>query len=111
RDTFDTSMRCLQQDPCDRLHTLRKRIPNILFQMLLRASNAVGYINYPDNIVKEFVKRSAQAGMDIFRIFDSLNWTANMKVAIDAVRDQTSALCEAAICYTGDILDPNRTKH
>jgi pyruvate carboxylase len=109
--TFDTSMRFLQEDPWDRLHILRKRIPNILFQMLLRASNAVGYTNYPDNVVREFVKRSAGAGMDVFRIFDSLNWTANMKVAMEAVRDQTNALCEAAICYTGDILDPKRTKY
>ncbi len=109
--TFDTSMRFLQEDPWERLAQLRTRIPNILFQMLLRASNAVGYTNYPDNVVKEFVKASAQAGMDVFRVFDSLNWVENMKVAVEAVRDHTDSICEAAICYTGDILDPKRTKY
>ena len=109
--TFDTSMRFLQEDPWERLAKLREKIPNILFQMLLRASNAVGYTNYPDNVVREFTKRSAQAGMDVFRIFDSLNWTANMKVAMETVREHTDSICEAAICYTGDILDPNRTKY
>jgi pyruvate carboxylase len=79
--------------------------------MLLRASNAVGYTNYPDNVVREFTIRSAQAGIDVFRIFDSLNVVENMRVAIDTVRDRTNALCEAAICYTGDILDPRRTKY
>ncbi len=86
-------------------------MPNILFQMLLRASNAVGYTNYPDNVVREFVVRSAEHGIDVFRIFDSLNWTENMKVAMEAVREKTNAICEAAICYTGDILDPKRTKY
>jgi len=109
--TFDTAMRFLQEDSWDRLDQLRARIPNILFQMLLRASNAVGYTNYPDNLVREFVIRSAEHGIDVFRIFDSLNWTANMKVAMDAVRQKTSALCEAAICYTGDILNPKRSKY
>jgi pyruvate carboxylase len=109
--TFDTSMRFLQEDPWDRLDQLRARIPNILFQMLLRASNAVGYTNYPDNVVREFVVRSAEHGIDVFRVFDSLNWTENMKVAVEAVREKTDALCEAAICYTGDILDPKRTKY
>ncbi len=109
--TFDTAMRFLQEDPWDRLDQLRTRVPNILFQMLLRASNAVGYTNYPDNIVREFVKESATHGIDVFRIFDSLNWAENMQVAIEAVRDKTSAICEAAICYTGDILDPKRTKY
>jgi len=109
--TFDTAMRFLQEDPWDRLDQLRNRVPNILFQMLLRASNAVGYTNYPDNVVREFVVESAAHGIDVFRIFDSLNWTENMKVAIEAVRDKTDALCEAAICYTGDILDPRRTKY
>src|SRR5438874_6310348 len=109
--TFDTSMRFLNEDPWQRLGQLRVRVPNILFQMLLRASNAVGYTNYPDNVVKEFIKRSATNGIDVFRVFDSLNWTANMKVAMEAVREHTDALCEAAICYTGDILDPNRTKY
>ena len=109
--TFDTSMRFLQEDPWDRLIDLRQRIPNILFQMLLRASNAVGYTTYPDNVLRAFVKRSAADGIDVFRIFDSLNAIENMRVPIDAVREDTRALCEAAICYTGDILDPARTKY
>ena len=109
--TFDTSLRFLQEDPWDRLAQMRQKVPNILFQMLLRASNAVGYTNYPDNVVIEFVKKSAEFGMDIFRIFDSLNSTENMKVAMDAVCEHTDSLCEAAICYTGDILDPKRTKY
>ncbi len=109
--TFDTSMRFLQEDPWDRLDQLRTRVPNILFQMLLRASNAVGYTNYPDNVVREFVTEAAGHGIDVFRIFDSLNWAENMKVAIEAVREKTDAIAEAAICYTGDILDPRRTKY
>jgi pyruvate carboxylase len=109
--TFDTSMRFLQEDPWDRLDQLRARVPNILFQMLLRASNAVGYTNYPDNVVREFVKQSAAHGIDVFRVFDSLNWVENMKVACEAVREQPNAILEAAICYTGDILDPKRTKY
>ncbi|HYO10537.1 MAG TPA: pyruvate carboxylase [Tepidisphaeraceae bacterium] len=109
--TFDTTMRFLQEDPWDRLGKLRQCVPNVLFQMLLRASNAVGYTNYPDNVVREFTRMAAQHGIDVFRIFDSLNWTENMKVAIETVRDKTDAICEAAICYTGDILDPRRTKY
>jgi pyruvate carboxylase len=109
--TFDTSMRFCQEDPWDRLGQLRERVPNILFQMLLRASNAVGYTNYPDNLVKEFTRRAAEHGMDVFRIFDSLNAIENMKVAVETVRDKTDGICEAAICYTGDILDPKRTKY
>jgi pyruvate carboxylase len=109
--TFDTSMRFLQEDPWMRLAILRRSIPNILFQMLLRASNAVGYTNYPDNVVREFVMRSAADGIDVFRIFDSLNSTANVRVAVETVRERTDAICEAAICYTGDILDPARTKY
>lgn len=109
--TFDTSMRFLQEDPWERLEALRQRIPNILFQMLLRASNAVGYTTYPDNVVRPFVRRSAESGIDVFRIFDSLNSTDNMQLAIESVRSDTRALCEAAICYTGDILDPTRTKY
>jgi pyruvate carboxylase len=109
--TFDTSMRFLQESPWDRLEQLRTRIPNILFQMLLRASNAVGYTNYPDNVVREFTRESAARGIDVFRVFDSLNWVENMKVACEAVRDQKNAILEAAICYTGDILDPKRTKY
>jgi pyruvate carboxylase len=108
--TFDTCMRFLKESPWDRLADLRAQIPNTLFQMLLRAANAVGYTNYPDNVVKAFVKESAQAGIDLFRVFDSLNWLPNLRLAIDAVR-HTGALCEAAICYTGDILDPNRPKY
>lgn len=108
--TFDTALRFLKEDPWQRLADLRERIPNILFQMLLRASNALGYSNYPDNVVQSFVHESAQAGMDLFRIFDSLNWLPNMKVAMEAVL-KTDALCEAAICYTGDVLDKSRTKY
>ena len=108
--TFDTSMRFLKECPWQRLTELRERIPNILFQMLLRASNAVGYTNYPDNVVKAFVHEAADAGIDVFRIFDALNWLPNMRVAMDAVL-KTGAICEAAICYTGDILDPNYTKY
>lgn len=108
--TFDTTMRFLQESPWDRLSEMRERVPNILFQMLLRASNAVGYTNYPDNIVVEFVKQAAETGIDVFRVFDALNWIPNMQVAMDAVRE-THALCEASICYTGDILDSKRTKY
>jgi len=109
--TFDTSMRFLQEDPWERLSLLRAAIPNILFQMLLRASNTVGYTNYPDNVVKAFIKTSGESGIDVFRVFDSLNSTSNMRVAMDAVRTKTDAICEGAICYTGDILDPARTKY
>lgn len=108
--TFDVSMRFLKESPWDRLTEMRERIPNILFQMLLRAANAVGYTNYPDNVVKTFIQESAQAGIDLFRIFDALNWLPNLRPAIEAVRE-TGMLCEAAICYTGDILDPKRTKY
>jgi pyruvate carboxylase len=108
--TFDTAMRFLKESPWDRLTQLRERIPNILFQMLLRAANAVGYTNYPDNVVEAFIKESAQAGIDVFRIFDSLNWLPNLRPAMEAVL-KTGAICEAAICYTGDILDPNRPKY
>jgi pyruvate carboxylase len=108
--TFDTSMRFLKEDPWDRLAQLRERIPNILFQMLLRGSNAVGYTSYPDNVVRAFVHEAAALGIDLFRVFDSLNWVPNMAVALEAVREE-GALCEAAICYTGDILDPGRPKY
>ncbi len=108
--TFDVAMRFLKEDPWERLAGLRERVPNILFQMLLRSSNAVGYTNYPDNVVKHFVGQAAEAGVDLFRVFDSLNWVENMRVAIDAVRD-SGALCEAAICYTGDLFDPRRSKY
>ena len=108
--TFDTSLRFLHECPWQRLAKIRERIPNIMLQMLLRSSNAVGYTNYPDNIVQAFVQEAAAAGIDIFRIFDALNWTPNMKVAMEAVQE-SGALCEAAICYTGDILDPKATKY
>jgi pyruvate carboxylase len=109
--TFDTAMRFLQEDPWARLIRLREKIPNIPFQMLLRASNAVGYSNYPDNVVREFIKAAATHGIDVFRIFDSLNWTENMRVAMDAVRENTRSVVEAAICYTGDILDKRRPRY
>ncbi len=108
--TFDTSMRFLKESPWERLVELRTRVPNILFQMLLRAANAVGYTNYPDTVVQAFVRESAQAGIDLFRVFDALNWLPNLEMAIAAVR-ATDMLCEAALCYTGDILDPSRSKY
>ncbi|HHC29120.1 MAG TPA: pyruvate carboxylase, partial [Rhodobacterales bacterium] len=108
--TFDVAYRFLQEDPWHRLHDIRAKMPNIMTQMLLRASNGVGYTNYPDNVVQGFVKQAAVSGMDVFRVFDSLNWVENMRVAMDAVIDNEK-VCEAAICYTGDILDPNRAKY
>lgn len=108
--TFDTTMRFLKESPWQRLADMRERIPNILFQMLLRASNAVGYTNYPDNVVKAFVEEASQAGMDVFRVFDALNWVPNMKVAMDAVIE-SGGICEASICYTGDISNPKRDKY
>jgi pyruvate carboxylase len=108
--TFDTAMRFLHEDPWERLRQLRQRVPNICFQMLFRGANAVGYSNYPDNVVKGFVRHAAAAGIDIFRIFDSLNYIPNLKAAMEAAQE-THAVCEAAICYTGDILDPQRTKY
>jgi len=108
--TFDTSMRFLKECPWQRLAQLRERIPNILFQMLLRASNAVGYTNYPDNVVDAFCKEAFAAGIDVFRIFDPLNWVPNMQVAMESVQKH-GGICEAAICYTGDILDPARPKY
>ncbi len=108
--TFDVALRFLHEDPWARLRALRERIPNICFQMLLRASNAVGYTAYPDNVVREFIAEAAAQGIDIFRIFDSLNWLPNMKVAMEAV-NKTGKVCEAAVCYTGDLLDPARPKY
>ena len=108
--TFDVALRFLLEDPWERLRRLREAIPNICFQMLLRASNAVGYTAYPDNVVKEFIKEAAVQGIDIFRVFDSLNWLPNMKIPMETVRE-TGRVCEAAICYTGDILDPKRDKY
>ncbi|QDS95573.1 2-oxoglutarate carboxylase small subunit [Roseimaritima multifibrata] len=108
--TFDTSMRFLKESPWQRLADLREEVPNILFQMLLRASNAVGYTNYPDNVVQLFVEEAADAGMDVFRVFDALNWVPNMKVAMDAVLN-SGKICEASICYSGDLQNPKRTKY
>ena len=109
--TFDTCMRFLGECPYERLRTLREKIPNILFQMLLRGSNAVGYANYPDNVVREFVIHSSEAGMDIFRIFDSLNYLPNLKVAMETVSEKTNSLCEAALCFTGDFTDSSEEKY
>jgi len=109
--TFDVAMRFLREDPWERLRRLRTKIPNILFQMLFRGSNAVGYTNYPDNVVQGFIRHAAENGMDVFRIFDSLNFLPNLTVAMKAVREDTKAICEAAVCYTGDILDPDRDKY
>lgn len=106
--TFDVAFNFLKENPWERLERLRRAVPNVLFQMLLRASNAVGYKNYPDNVVQKFVKESAQAGVDVFRIFDSLNWVEQMKVANEAVQE-AGKISEGAICYTGDILDPKRS--
>ena len=108
--TFDVAMRFLTEDPWERLDRLRAKVPNMLFQMLLRGSNAVGYTNYPDNVVQDFVTKAAKGGIDVFRIFDSLNWTKGMKVAMEAVQKE-GAVCEAAMCYTGDISDPSRDKY
>ena len=108
--TFDVAMRFLKEDPWERLAELRELVPSTLLQMLLRGSNAVGYTNYPDNVVRFFVARAAAGGVDLFRVFDALNWVENMRVAIDAVLD-TGAICETAICYTGDITDPAKTKY
>jgi pyruvate carboxylase len=108
--TFDTALRFLHEDPWQRLRELRVRIPNICFQMLLRGANAVGYTSYPDNVIFDFVRESYEQGIDIFRIFDSLNSIENMRVSIDAVLE-TGAVCEPAICYTGDILEKGRPKY
>ena len=108
--TFDVAMRFLGESPWERLHELRTRIPNILLQMLVRASNAVGYTNYPDNVVRGFIARAAESGIDVFRIFDPLNWVENMRVSIDAVRE-SGRICEAAICYTADLHDPERARY
>ena len=108
--TFDVSMRFLKECPWERLRTLREKVPNILFQMLLRGANGVGYTNYPDNVVRQFVHQAAESGVDVFRVFDSLNWVENMRVAMDAVLE-TDRLLEGTICYTGDMLDPKRSKY
>ncbi|EIM76016.1 pyruvate carboxylase [Nitritalea halalkaliphila LW7] len=108
--TFDVCMRFLKEDPWERLRKLRAAMPNILTQMLFRSSNAVGYTSYPDNLVERFIEEAAGNGMDVFRIFDSLNWTENMEISIRAVRERTQSLAEACICYTGDISNPEKTK-
>lgn len=108
--TFDVAYRFLKENPWDRLLNIRKMIPNVLLQMLVRGANAVGYKNYPDNVIREFIQQSAEAGIDVFRIFDSLNWIKGMEVAIDSAR-QSGKIAEAAICYTGDILDDTRAKY
>ena len=108
--TFDTSYRFLKECPWERLDTLREKMPNILFQMLIRGANAVGYKNYPDNVIREFVKQAAKGGIDVFRIFDSLNWIQGMEVALDETLNQNK-VAEACLCYTGDILDASREKY
>jgi pyruvate carboxylase len=108
--TFDSAMRFLKEDPWERLAALRREIPNILFQMLLRAGNAVGYTNYRDEVVASFVRTAANAGIDLFRVFDCFNWIPNMRPSLEAVLE-CGAICEGAICYTGDLLDPKRDKY
>jgi pyruvate carboxylase len=108
--TFDTAYRFLKESPWERLETLRKKIPNVMFQMLLRGANAVGYKNYPDNVIREFVKVASDSGIDVFRIFDSLNWIHGMEIALDETIKQNK-VAEACMCYTGDILDKTRTKY
>jgi len=108
--TFDVSYRFLHECPWDRLEQLRKKIPNIMFQMLLRGANTVGYANYPDNLVRAFIAESARSGIDVYRVFDALNWIPGMETAMEEVLRQ-GKICEAAVCYTGDILDPKRDKY
>jgi pyruvate carboxylase len=108
--TFDVSMRFLTEDPWERLALVREGAPNLLLQMLLRGANGVGYTNYPDNVVKYFVRQAAKGGIDLFRVFDCLNWVDNMRVSMDAVQEENK-LCEAAICYTGDLLNSARPKY
>ncbi|UWQ10207.1 pyruvate carboxylase [Aliiroseovarius crassostreae] len=108
--TFDVAYRFLQECPWQRLRDLRAAMPNVLTQMLLRASNGVGYTNYPDNVVREFVRQAAETGVDVFRVFDSLNWVENMRVAMDAV-NESGKIVEGTVCYTGDILNPDRAKY
>ena len=109
--TFDVCMRFLHENPWERLAKFRRAMPNILLQMLLRGSNAVGYKAYPDNLIERFIEKSAETGIDVFRIFDSLNWLEAMKVSIKTVRERTNSIAEAAICYTGDILDLEQKKY
>ncbi|WP_299134878.1 pyruvate carboxylase [uncultured Tenacibaculum sp.] len=109
--TFDVCLRFLQENPWERLALLRKAMPNVLLQMLIRGSNGVGYTAYPDNLVEKFVEKSWETGVDVFRIFDSLNWMKSIEPCIKHVRNRTNGLAEASICYTGDILNPNKTKY
>jgi pyruvate carboxylase len=109
--TFDVAMRFLYESPWRRLQEFREAMPNMLLQMLLRGSNAVGYTAYPDNLVESFIEKSAENGIDVFRIFDSLNWIESMKLSIRTVRERTNSIAEAAICYTGEMLDPNQKKY
>ncbi|GAA4843838.1 pyruvate carboxylase [Algivirga pacifica] len=109
--TFDVCLRFLKENPWDRLKELRKAVPNILFQMLFRGSNGVGYKAYPDNLIEKFIEKSWESGIDVFRIFDSLNWIEAMKVSIRTVRERTGGIAEAAICYTGDISNPDNQKY
>lgn len=109
--TFDVAMRFLKEDPWVRLQLIREKIPNVLLQMLLRGSNGVGYKAYPDNLIVSFIEKSWEAGIDLFRIFDSLNWVENMRTSIRTVVNNTDALAEACICYTGDITDPEKQKY
>ncbi len=109
--TFDVSMRFLYEDPWVRLQQIREAVPNILLQMLLRGSNAVGYKAYPDNLIIRFIEKAWETGIDVFRIFDSLNWVTAMKTSIKAVRERTGAIAEAAICYTGDLISPDNQKY
>ena len=108
--TFDVAYRFLHESPWERLDLVREKAPNLLLQMLLRGANAVGYTNYPDNVIREFVKEAARSGVDVFRVFDSLNWIPGMEVAMDEVLNQ-GKICQATICYTGDILDPKRDRY
>ena len=108
---FDSSMRFLKEDPWERLTLLKKKFLTYSSKCFFRGSNAVGYSNYPDNVVKGFIHHAAERGMDIFRIFDSLNYAPNMKAAMEAVRETTNSICEAAICYTGNILDESKDKY
>lgn len=109
--TFDVAYRFLKECPWKRLQLFREHMPNTLLQMLIRGSNAVGYTAYPDNLVERFIEKSAENGVDVFRIFDSLNWLEGMKTSIKAVKERTNSIAEGSICYTGDILDPNQTKY
>jgi pyruvate carboxylase len=109
--TFDVCLRFLGENPWRRLQKLREAVPNILLQMLLRGSNGVGYTAYPDNLIEAFIEKSWENGVDIFRVFDSLNWIPAMEPSIRAINDRTGGLAEAAIGYTGDITDKSKTKY